>query len=341
MKVCSRCKLLKDEIEFGKDKYSRDGLNYSCKKCKLKEPKSKTQSGYKVCRSCKKEKQNTDFDKHVRNSDGLRCSCRECRDKVSLAIKSKIKKKVCSKCGIEKELSEFSKLSASRDGKYPSCKECRSIDSLKYYSKNHLKIKEYQKEYAILNPDKLIEQRKGYYSENSETIKKHTAEYYRENKKILAESKSRKRSLDPEKYRKKKRESDKERKARDPESRLRAKISSAFTTSFKRYGMTKEDTRFSYTGISQSEYAAHLKNDPLWEDYVNKSYPIHVDHVLPLFLFQLECEDEIKKAWNPRNLRFLPASENLSKGKKFIPELVDQYQIHDLLPNKLRSIHNK
>lgn len=35
-KVCSKCKIEKDESEFGKNKRMKDGLHYICKECKRK-----------------------------------------------------------------------------------------------------------------------------------------------------------------------------------------------------------------------------------------------------------------------------------------------------------------
>lgn len=41
---------------------------------------------------------------------------------------------------------------------------------------------------------------------------------------------------------------------------------------------------------------------------------------------------EFLKCWNYRNLRIIPALENLSKSDKLNIELVDKYNIKDLLP---------
>jgi hypothetical protein len=38
-KICSKCKLSKEISYFSKDKYSKDGLTYSCKLCKKKQDK--------------------------------------------------------------------------------------------------------------------------------------------------------------------------------------------------------------------------------------------------------------------------------------------------------------
>ena len=38
-KICCKCKLIKEISFFSKDKYSKDGLTYSCKLCKKKQDK--------------------------------------------------------------------------------------------------------------------------------------------------------------------------------------------------------------------------------------------------------------------------------------------------------------
>lgn len=34
MKQCTKCKIIKEESEFTKDKYGKDGLNGQCKQCR-------------------------------------------------------------------------------------------------------------------------------------------------------------------------------------------------------------------------------------------------------------------------------------------------------------------
>ena len=41
----------------------------------------------------------------------------------------------------------------------------------------------------------------------------------------------------------------------------------------------------------------------------------HIDHIRPLNTFNLNDSEEIKEAFNPNNLRWLPARENLSRRK--------------------------
>ncbi|HUS49173.1 MAG TPA: HNH endonuclease signature motif containing protein [Candidatus Paceibacterota bacterium] len=44
----------------------------------------------------------------------------------------------------------------------------------------------------------------------------------------------------------------------------------------------------------------------------------HIDHIRPISSFDLTKEEEILKAWNPENLRWLPAKENLLKSNKIM-----------------------
>ena len=58
---------------------------------------------------------------------------------------------------------------------------------------------------------------------------------------------------------------------------------------------------------------------------------LHKDHIIPQSLFDHTNEEEVKKCWNWRNLRYLPAEENMSKGDTLDMDLVKSYGIEDLL----------
>lgn len=47
MKVCSKCKIEKDESEFYKDRVNKDGLQYRCKTCRKEYSKSEKWKIYK------------------------------------------------------------------------------------------------------------------------------------------------------------------------------------------------------------------------------------------------------------------------------------------------------
>ena len=42
----------------------------------------------------------------------------------------------------------------------------------------------------------------------------------------------------------------------------------------------------------------------------------HIDHIIPVSLFNLNDEKDISKCWHYLNLRWLPAKENMSRSNK-------------------------
>ena len=51
----------------------------------------------------------------------------------------------------------------------------------------------------------------------------------------------------------------------------------------------------------------------------------HIDHIFPVSAFDLTNPEHIKLCWHPDNLRWLEASENMSKGNKYNEELFEEY----------------
>ena len=61
----------------------------------------------------------------------------------------------------------------------------------------------------------------------------------------------------------------------------------------------------------------------------------HIDHIIPVSLYDFLNNDDVKKCWNPRNLRIITIDENQSKKDKLDLDLIDEYNICDLLPEGL------
>jgi len=223
--------------------------------------------------------------------------------------------KVCRICKIEKDESEFMFRKDTQKLR-SECRTCHYKRKAEYATKNIEKTMAFQKEYREANKDKLIAWAKDYYEKNREERLEANKRYYEKNKKkIFARSN----------------EVQRHRVMSDPEFRLKRNISTLFRNALKRADLIKKSETFAYTGITMQEYARHFENDPLWNIYKDKSEVLHIDHIIPQSLYSSD-PDEIKKCWNPRNLRLLPARENVSKFNKLLPELVKQYQIEDLLP---------
>ena len=188
--------------------------------------------------------------------------------------------KVCSKCKVSKELSDFHKCSNSKDGLKSSCKECRNSDSVnrrkdetvklkdrEYYIINKEKINKYKKEYYNDNKEEILEKNKEYYINNKdyinnrnknytinnkENISKYQKEYYINNKEILNEYKKKWFS---EKYK------------NDNVFRLKNSISSLIRKSLKKNGFEKNSKTVNILGCSIEEFQIYLESK--FEDWMN------------------------------------------------------------------------
>lgn len=96
-KVCTKCKIEKNIVEFYPDTSRKGGYQHQCK----------------VCRNANKR---AIYAAHNSEDKVLRSQ--------SIAIPTT---KICSKCKMEKELSEFSLYTEGKYGCRPECKDCKKI----------------------------------------------------------------------------------------------------------------------------------------------------------------------------------------------------------------------
>ena len=97
MKVCSKCREIKNLNAFGKDKYSKDGLSYSCKECRNKASRqTKRRKTQFTCISCGVVKE-IDYYKNKRRKTEFCLNCysintqtgvRKCKNKPRSYISS-------------------------------------------------------------------------------------------------------------------------------------------------------------------------------------------------------------------------------------------------------------
>lgn len=151
MKRCSKCKKLKLEIEFNKDKRTKDGLDYKCKQCvkdkslnyKLKNKIKNSNinfNGTKICMTCNKELPKLEFNIKRTTKDGLQYNCKDCFEKEQIIRRKKLKnrnisaldlsgKKICCSCKKEYDKINFWKDLSVSDGLDYKCKYCASKDA--------------------------------------------------------------------------------------------------------------------------------------------------------------------------------------------------------------------
>jgi len=259
--------------------------------------------------------------------------------------------KTCSRCGIEKDEIQFGKYKNSPDGLKPACKKCLSNVGKDYYNKNKLKeklrkknqynknkdlillkckeyrdsnkikIKEYYKNYRLLNPEKEKIQKENYRKNNKDLIDSKRKAYIKKNKIRINQYYSN--------YRNNKKET-------DSNYKLKSLLRINFIGKLKRNLVKKGQSFFKYTGLSYESYI----------DYFNENFPEemktfteknkwHVDHIIPCKVYDFNNPDDIKKCYNPKNLRLILADENLKKSDNIDYSLIREYNIFNLLPENI------
>lgn len=101
-------------------------------------------------------------------------------------------------------------------------------------------------------------------------------------------------------------------------------------SSFKRHIKKKDKYKF----IDFNEIFKHLKST-IPEGYNIEDWEkgfLHIDHIIPQSLYDFTNEEDIKKCWNKKNLRLIPAEENIKKGNELNEDLVKEHGIYNLLP---------
>jgi hypothetical protein len=213
------------------------------------------------------------------------------------------------------------------------------------------------KEYEEKNKDKIAAQHKKYYEEHKDRIKlAHKQRYSKNRDTILAKRRARWHEKDkhkPEvqerrrvyniKYKMKNKEKARiqsqirwannkkkyvenyrvyanNRRKIDPGFRARCNLASRFSVFIKNTKITY--SKSALIGCTREELMVYLeskfKPGMTWDNYGRFGW--HIDHIKPLSLFDLTCEEEAKIAGHYTNLQPLWAEENLRKSNTYIGE---------------------
>jgi len=279
------------------------------------------------------------------------------------------KSKTCSKCGEEKLLEEFGIRKDYSSGMSGQCKSCRKEYNKQHYQDNKERIRERHKQHYQANKEKAAASWKQYYQDNKEQISERGKQHYQDNKESILKQHKQWRQANKEKikqwrqankekaserarqwrqankektseYDKQRRQTNrekiseynkqwkKERRKNDEQYRIRRNLSNGLWYALNKIGKRKNTSILTYAGCTIEFMKEHLSSTkkPDWGD------DLHIDHIIPQSLFDHTNEEEIKKCWNWRNLRYLAAEENSSKGNTLDMDLVKSYGIEDLLP---------
>lgn len=220
--------------------------------------------------------------------------------------------KCCSKCGECKPLSDFNRKATTRDGRRASCRICQGIDNRAYAKANPLKIYDKTKRYRAENPDKLKKWAKT--RSGSIKSKEQSAAWHRKNKTKRTAMGRAWRALNPHK-----RSEYNAKYSSTPKGKLCAAVRVSVRSEI-RFGSKGGRKTFDLLGYSPAELMEHLERlfspGMTWNNYGRGGW--HVDHKIPLSLFNFETPDhqDFKRAWALSNLQPMWEPDNISKGNR-------------------------
>ena len=193
------------------------------------------------------------------------------------------------------------------------------------------KILEYQKDYRSKNKDKCKEDGKKWRNIPANVVKEKERKRrnYIDNKEeiLLRNKKYRATAKGKESMRASQRKWEKNNPVR---GRIRCSIKRIIRNA--NAGQVKPVNKY---GIVIKDLVNKMEIDAICLGYTAKeliSMNYHIDHIIPISLYNISDENEIQKCCSPLNLRWLPAKENLIKGDRL--ELED-LEIIKTLPQEI------
>ena len=93
---------------------------------------------------------------------------------------------------------------------------------------------------------------------------------------------------------------------------VKEKIRGRFKHAINNYSKTGKIMPIKDYGIDMNAIIKHLQPFPQnMENY-------HIDHIVPLCMFNHNNPEQIKRAWAPQNLQWLTVQQNLEKGNRLV-----------------------
>lgn len=219
-------------------------------------------------------------------------------------MKTKSKKKCC-KCKIHKDLVDFSKDKSAKDGLQSKCKDCNK----QYRKENVQKISLYQKENESKYKDRI------YKGHSKEEKAKYHKKWYLSHKKEEIERVAIWNKENSEHRKTYMREYVKERSKKDLNFKLsrilRNRLYCALKSNFK------SGSAVSDLGCSVDFFKAFIekqfKPGMTWNNWGSGEGKWQIDHIVPLFSFNLSDIKELQKACNFSNMQPLWYEEHIDK----------------------------
>jgi hypothetical protein len=258
----------------------------------------------KVCSKCEEEKPVEEFISRDR------CICKPCKNKISREKrKNRVidheATKICIRCECEKSITEFI---------YPTnrCKECN----------NNIRREKYEEDEAI--KERIRAEARDYKRRKTEAKQKERAE---EKAKLEAEIGEDNtickycKEIVPKTHFRHNRLKCKNCERDDPIEKIKRDIRSRIWSGLD----SKKLHTVEYLGCSFPEYRKWISEYSPEFTMENRGTVWHIDHVIPLFQFDLNDPAQQMIAFNWRNTAPLTARENLAKNRRIIPSQIEQH----------------
>lgn len=263
------------------------------------------------------------------------------------------KSKTCSKCGEEKLLEKFPTVNVKgKEYKRKQCRDCyllsKSKDTEKYLKRKqqieelHLLQKDGKRRCLHCNKIKVLNDfpndysNEVYYNKKSYCkqcfMDKWARPYRRTDRAKKLKSIADKKSY--AKHRKKRNATYLKGYHDNPERKIKHNLRVSLGNFIRKHKSEKKCSAIKLVGCDIECLKKHLENQfqpgMSWDNWSRTGW--HIDHIIPLNLFDVSDTNHQKKCFNYRNLRPLWAKENISKQDTLDMDLIKSYGIEDLLP---------
>jgi len=199
---------------------------------------------------------------------------------------------------------------------YKCCKTCINKQK-KRREDNREEILERSKIFRQDNKHKIREYLKQYYKDNKEKRKKHNKQYWQDNNKVLLERKRQKYQTDKCPHKREERTC----KECNFKKYLIHLQRSRLRRCFKNSNLKKTKPSIEYLGCSTEYFMEYFKKKMdkfnLFSEIEMKWDNIHVDHIKPISVFDLDNQDEFISCCSYTNLQPLLAEMNRTKHNKW------------------------
>lgn len=257
----------------------------------------------KICSGCGEEKSLDEFHYSKCGKYNRRQKCKICR-----AIEAKEKRRIKNIGRVRKPRPK--KIKQLPDIKEKECRICEEIKDINEFSVNKKWMRYYNECKSCAS-----ERSKEYGKKNREKTSKREREFYKD-----PEKKARKRST--------RNEREKQRRLEDPAYRLKRNLKTCLRTAFKLYSKNGKSRSCEQYGIDFE--AIYKKVGPC----PGSGKAWHLDHIIPVSIFDLDNPEHVKLAHISENLRWLDSKCNISKSD----DIIDLVYENSVLVNILKLI---